>query len=118
MLIFTIIAIVLIFFLWFNTSVYDCKSFYENYRYSWGIDRDSERRLPFTVWRIIGLALLLIPWWNIGIFSIYLIWYIKRAFGPDVYRECVIYELNVKKYSPFLCDAFSFIGEILNKRIV
>lgn len=118
MLIFTIIAIAIIFFLWFNTSVYDYKSFYENYRYRWGIDRDSERRLPFTLWRIIGLALLLIPWWNIVIFSIYLIWYIKRASSPEESRECIIYELDIEKYSSLLCDAFSFINKILNKRIV
>lgn len=118
MLIFTIIAIVIIFFLWFNTSVYDYKSFYENFSYRWRIDRNSERRLPFTLWKVIGLALLLIPWWNIGIFFIYLIWYIKRASRPDEYRECVIYELDVEKYSSFICDVFSFIGKILNKRIV
>lgn len=116
MLIFTIIAIVLIFFLWFNTSVFDynkCSGF-------WDIDESSERRLPFTIWRIIGLALLLIPWWNIGIFIIYLVWYLKRASEPecDNRHECIIYDVNVKKYSPFLYNAICFIGEILNKRIV
>ena len=116
MLIFTIIAIVLIFFLWFNTSVYDYKITCRG----WDIDESSERRLPFTIWRIIGLALLLIPWWNIGIFIIYLVWYLKRASEPDndSRHECIIYDVNVKKYSPFLYDAICFIGEILNKRIV
>ena len=116
MLIFTIIAIVLIFFLWFNTSVFDYK-----YNYKKGyheIDTFTERRLPFTIWRIIGLALLLIPWWNIGIFIIYIIWYLKRAIEPDEDKDCIIYDINVKKYSPFLYDAICFIGEILNKRIV
>lgn len=120
MLIFTIIAIVLIFFLWFNTSVFDYKGFISGYSYNWRIDRDSERRLPFTLWRVIGSALLLIPWWNIGIFIIYLVWYLKKAAEPecDNRHECIIYDVNVKKYSPFLYDALCFIGEILNKRIV
>lgn len=115
MIIFTIIAIVIIFFLWFNTSVYD----YKRCPY-WDIDEKSERRLPFTIWRIIGLTLLLIPWWNIGIFIIYLVWYLKRASEPDNdnRHECIIYDVNVKKYSPFVYDALCFIGEILNKRIV
>lgn len=118
MIIFTIIAIVIIFFLWFNTSVFDYKRAYEGYNHKWRIDRDSERRLPITLCRVIGLVLLLIPWWNIGIFSLYLIWYIKRAVRPDENRECIIYELNVEKYSPFICNTFSFIEKILNKRII
>lgn len=115
MWIFTIIAIVIIFFLWFNTSVYD----YE-WDYGWKINKDSERRLPFTIWRVLGLALLLIPWWNIGVFIIYIVWYLKRASEPKCYNrhECIIYEVNVKEYSPFIYDAICFIKEILNKRIV
>lgn len=114
MLIFTIIAILIIFFLWFNTSVFDYKRM-SNY---WDVDKLSERRLPFTVWRIIGLALLLIPWWNICIFMTYLGWYLKRVAPPDECRKCIIYRLNVKKYSPFLYSTIKSIGNILNKRIV
>lgn len=128
MLLFSIIAIVLIFFLWFNTSVFDYK-----YNYKKGyfmIDISTERRLPFTIWRIIGLTLLLIPWWNIGIFIIYIIWYIKRGCEPDESENCIIYGVNVERYSPFLYDTICFIWEkyllkiivfireILNKRIV
>lgn len=113
MLIFTIIAIAIIFFLWFNTSVYD----YKRCSY-WDIDEESERRLPFTIWRIIGLTLLLIPWFNIPIFIVYLVWYLKRMSEPDGNKECIIYRLNVKKYSPFLYNIINSIGKILNKRIV
>lgn len=113
MLIFTIIAIVIIFFLWFNTSVYD----YE-WTYRWAINKDSERRLPFTIWRVLGLALLLIPWWNIGVFIVYLIWYLKRVTEPEDGYCCIIYRLDVEKYSPFLYSAICFIGDLLNKRIV
>ena len=114
MLIFTIIAIVIIFFLWFNTSVYD----YNHKKGYWDIDYMSERRLPFTIWRIIGLALLLIPWWNIGIFAIYLVWYLKRVAEPEDGYCCIIYRLDVEKYSPFLYSAICFIKDLLNKRIV
>lgn len=114
MLIFTIIAIVIIFFLWFNTSVYD----YTGKGCYWSIDKSSERRLPFTIWRVLGLALLLIPWWNIGVFIVYLIWYLKRAAEPEDGYCCIIYRLDVEKYSPFLYNAISFIGDLLNKRIV
>lgn len=116
MLIFTIIAIVIIFFLWFNTSVYD----YNHKKGYWDVDYMSERRLPFTIWRVLGLALLLIPWWNIGVFIIYIVWYLKRASEPecDNRHECIIYDINVKEYSPFIHDAICFIKEILNKRIV
>lgn len=118
MLIFTIIAIVIIFFLWFNTSVFDYKRFTSSYSYIWKIDRDSERRLPFTLWRVLGLALLLIPCWNIILFILYLIWYIKRACKPDKSYTCIIYRVNVKKYSPFIYDIAYAIGNLLNKRIV
>lgn len=116
MLIFTIIAIVIIFFLWFNTSVYN----YIKMGYYWGIDESSERRLPFTIWRVLVLALLLIPWWNIDVFIVYLIWYLKRACNPepDDRHVCIIYRLDVEKYSPFLYNAISSIGDLLNKRIV
>ena len=114
MTIFTIIAIVIIFFLWFNTSVYD----YNRKKGYWDIDYMTERRLPFTVWRILGLALLLIPWFNIVVFAVYIFWYIKRASEPDGGSYCIIYRVNVKEYSPFVYDVVCFIGEILNKRIV
>lgn len=115
MWIFTIIAIVIIFFLWFNTSVYD----YE-WTCRWEINKDSERRLPFTIWRILGLALLLIPWWNIGVFIVYLTWYLTMAMEPEVGDGycCTIYRLDVEKYSPFLYKVISFIWDLLNKRIV
>lgn len=115
MLLFTIIAIVLIFFLWFNTSVYD---------YSWScgthgykVNESTERRLPFTIYRILGLALLLIPYFNIGIFIIYLFWWIKRAIEPDYGYDCIIYRLNINKYSPLLYNIVHSIGNLLNKRI-
>lgn len=114
MLIFTIIAIVIIFFLWSNTSVYQ----YRREGYFWGIDESSERRLPFTIWRVVGLTLLLIPWWNIGVFIVYLIWYLKRASEPDDWHFCIIYRLDVEKYSPSLYNAISFIRDLLNKRIL
>lgn len=113
MLVFSIIAIIIIFFLWFNTSIYD----YE-WTHRWAINKDSERRLPFTLWRVLGLALLLIPWWNIGVFIVYLIWYLKRATEPEDGYCCIIYRLDVEKYSPFLYSAICFIGDLLNKRIV
>lgn len=114
MLLFSIIAIVIIFFLWFNTSVYD----YKKECCSWKVDKKSERRLPFTIWRVLGLALLLIPIGNIILFIAYLCWYVKRACEPDDDYECIIYRLNVKRYSPLLYKVVSSIGNILNKRIV
>lgn len=114
MFLFSIIATVIIFFLWFNTSVYD----YKRMPRYWDIDEKSERRLPFTIWRIIELALLSIPWFNILIFIVYLIWYLKRVLEPDENKECIIYRLNVKKYSPFLYNIINSVGKILNKRIV
>lgn len=111
---FSIIAIGIISFLWFNTSVYD----YNHKKFYWDIDHLSERRLPFTIWRVLGVALLLIPIVNIIMFVAYLIWYAKRATEPDDSYECIIYRLNVKKYSPLLYKVVSFIGNILNKRIV
>lgn len=114
MLLFTIIAIVIIFFLWFNTSVYD----YNRKKRYWDIDYMSERRLPFTIWRVLGLALLLIPWGNIGIFIVYLIWYLKRAAEPDDRYCCIIYRVRIEKYSPFLYNIMKSIKNILDKRIV
>lgn len=114
MLIFTIIAIAIIFFLWFNTSVYN----YNKNKGYWDIEYMTERRLPFTLLRVIGLSLLLIPWLNIVIFAIYLLWYLKRACEPEENRKCIIYVLNIEKYSPALCNVFHFIVKILNKRIV
>ena len=111
---FSIIAIGIISFLWFNTSVYD----YNYKKFYWDIDHLSERRLPFTIWRVLGLALLLVPTGNIVLFIVYLFWYLKRACKPDDKYECIIYKLNVKKYSPLLYKVVSSIGNILNKRIV
>lgn len=116
MLLFSIIAIVIIFFLWFNTSVYDYRFCDDSYKYK--VDENSERRLPFTIRRVLGLALLLIPIGNIVLFIAYLCWYIKRACEPDDKYECIIWNLNIKKYSPLLYKIVSFIGNILNKRIV
>lgn len=114
MFIFTIIAITITFFLWFNTSVYD----FNRKKGFWDIDYMSERRLPFTIYRILGLFLLLMPIFNIIIFIVYLVWYLKRVLKPDENEECIIYRLNVKKYSPFLYNIINSIGKILNKRIV
>lgn len=115
MLLFTIIAIVLIFFLWFNTSVYDYSWSYDTHGYK--VDKSTERRLPFTIWRVLGLALLLIPYFNICMFIIYLLWWIKRACKPEDGYDCIIYDLNIKKYSPLLYNIAHSIGNLLNKRI-
>ena len=118
MLIFSIIAIIIISFLWYNTTVYDfikaVGGFYETYR----LDEESARKLPIRVSHITGLVLLLIPWFNILWFVCLLIWYCKRAAPPNGEYECIIWRLEIFEHSSFIKRSCEFVKNLIEKKIL
>lgn len=118
MLVFSIIAILIVGFLWFNTSIVDYHRVSDGYWSKYKPDVSTARRLPITIGTIILLSLLLIPCVNLILFILYIGWWIKRAAYPEYDEECTVYLLEVKKYSPFLWEIYSCIKNFITKKLV
>lgn len=120
MIVFTIIAIIVIGFLWKNITIYDYRQMSSDLfasSWNWGLDIETGRRFALTPLRIIVLLLLLIPWFNIVWFLFLLIQIGIKSSYPGDPHECTIWIVEIGKNSPRLAKIVQSISKFLNKEL-
>nr|DAU28329.1 MAG TPA: hypothetical protein [Crassvirales sp.] len=120
MIVFTIIAIIVIGFLWKNITIYDYRQMSSDLfvsSWNWGLDIETGRRFALTPLRIIVLLLLLIPWFNIVWFLFLLIQIGIKSSYPEDPHECTIWIVEIGKNSPRLTKILQSISKFLNKEL-